>query len=179
LLYFMEEQGKYVYRSSAGLLRKKVLTFVISTSILLPLIILAAFLFILKKEGQGFNFVLVPVILAIMIPSDAVMLMFMRRRMESMGTVVLDYVQGLLTFNRGGSGMGMTRVRTGEIDGLEVSGNDPSGNALLAQGGVYHVRLVMSGGEGYDIIWLQKREDALAAAGELASILSVSVRDLT
>ncbi|MBN2587407.1 MAG: hypothetical protein JXA64_05240 [Candidatus Fermentibacteraceae bacterium] len=176
--YFMEEKGKYVYRSSAGVLRRKILTWVIYISILLPLLIVAAFLFILKESGEDFNFVLIPVVLAIMIPSDAMILMFMRRRMEGMGTVVLDYVQGLLTFNRGGSVMGRMQVRTGEIAGLEVSGNDPSGNALLVNGGIYRVRLVTSGGESHDVMWLQNREEALAAAGELASILSVRVRDL-
>lgn len=169
--YFAEDGGKYVYRPANASRTGRMVTFGLVFSAFITVAIAAVVYILIRRSGNTGQIYIVPVILFMVLPMDVLLIVMLRKRFAGSGTVSVDYMQGIL---RSGDG----ELATSDVERLELHG--PGGTAASGAftGGSYRL-LAVSPGYTLSVARLRRREEALEMAGELASIMSVGLRDLT
>ncbi len=167
--YFTEDSGKYVFESESGSRSSRIFKMAmgLSTLFTMAVIVLLYFLSSGKAELESQRYIF-PVMLVIMVPSELMTYLFLKKRVFSMYSLELDYMKGRIRFAGG------REIGTAEVRGIKVSaGRTPS---VISGSASCKVELTTDGGS-FTILSLRDREAALGAARELGSLIDVEVRE--
>jgi len=178
--YFEDEVGKYVYKGGGDVrLQRKIITAVMVS---IGVIVLGMSLFIyvlLKKQGVLEVNPILPFMPVMTFPITILVLIFVRKRIGSAGRVIVDYMNGLMFFSeRIGSTYRLQEIRTAEVRRIVLShtasNSTPFGNSTQA----WAVSVKTPSGQ-HQVMADSSEDNARGFAGELASLISCSVEDLT
>ncbi|OPL18664.1 MAG: hypothetical protein AVO35_04855 [Candidatus Aegiribacteria sp. MLS_C] len=169
--YFAENGGQYVYRPASASRTGRIVTFALVFSAFITIAIAAVIYLLMRRSGNTEQIYIVPVILFMVLPMDVLLIVLLRKRFSGSGTVSVDYMGGTLRSSEG-------ELSTADVERLELHGpGSPAASGSFA-GIVYRI-LAVSPASTLSVARLGSREEALRVAEELASILSVGLRDLT
>jgi len=178
--YFVDEVGKYVYKGSGDLRVQTRLITIIMVAIGIMVLGASVFMyFLLKKQGAlGFNPIL-PFMPVMTFPVTILVLIFVRKRMGAAARITLDYMNGLISFSqRIGGAYRQQEIMTSEIRKIVLSRSASSETPFGDNGPVWTVSLMTPSGQ-HQIMADSKEINARGFAGELASLVSCSIDDLT
>jgi len=166
--YFQEKDGGWVYRGGAGALASRVVTLAMIFSCISMLAIPFVLWMAGKRTGSDFRSEML-VIPLVGLPATVVSLVFLRRRMASLGTIRVDYMSGLVSFAvQSAGGVSASReVPTASIDRLLLV---PPGSGS----GQWTISLKV-GEETFRLTSFRDSGSATDFAGELSGLISVPV----
>ena len=167
--YLKEENGRYVFRSARSARTGRIITAAMTMSAAFTLVILLVLYLALDRQSMGRNAYIIPVVLVVVLPVDIALILVLRKRFSSAGTVSVDYMNGSISFGR-------TVLGIGEVRHLELRGNQPAVPGGILGGAGYAI-VAVTDGDSHTITRVADREEALAAAEELSSVLSVRLKD--
>lgn len=173
--YFQEKDGGWVYRGGSGALASRVVTFAMIISCISMLAIPFLLWMAGKRTGSDFRTEML-VIPLVGMPATVVSLVFVRKRMASIGTVRVDYMSGMISFGgQAPGGLSAREMPTASVGGLVVVPPGSGGTGYSGIGGGQWKVSLKVGDETFPVISFRDRGSAADFAGELSGLISVQV----
>jgi hypothetical protein len=167
LEYFREKEGAYIFAGGSLGTARKVVTFSMLIS-MLAIISVSLFLWFSVRNSAGKVDPIAPLIPVFTLPGTMAALFFVRKRMDGLGTIRVDYMGGKVIFGLLSSGtMSRKEVQTASIRSIMLS--------RTASG---HRGVGMETADGsFHLVTLRDPDLAAGMARELSGLISVPFID--